>query len=100
MLPGAQREEAFHQPQADGRRLVGIQCSKFGRHLDAIQFRYPGLEAVTQPSLDKIIEQIQFCIVDAKALQLKMLERLLSIALLEAHENKGKSGSGRSNGEY
>ena len=55
---------------------------------------------MTQPSLDKIIEQIQFCIVDAKALQLKMLERLLSIALLEAHENKEKSGSGRSNGEY
>ena len=43
---------------------------------------------MTQPSLDKIIEQIQFCIVDAKALQLKMLERLLSIALLEALKAK------------
>jgi hypothetical protein len=54
---------------------------------------------VTQPLLDKIIEQLQFCIVDAKALQLKMLERILSIALLEAYEVKGKSGNGRDNGE-
>jgi hypothetical protein len=54
---------------------------------------------VTQPSLDKIIEQLQFCIVDAKALQLKMLERILSIALLEAYEVKGKSRNGRDNGE-
>jgi hypothetical protein len=50
---------------------------------------------VTQPSLDKIIELLQFCIVDAKALQLKMLERLLSIALLEAYENKEESGNGK-----
>ena len=55
---------------------------------------------MTQPSLDKIIEQIQFCIVDAKALQLKMLERLLSIALLEAYESKEKSGNGRSDDEF
>jgi hypothetical protein len=55
---------------------------------------------VTQPSLDRIIEQIQSCIVDAKALQLKMLERILSIALLEAYENKQKSGNGRSEGEF
>jgi hypothetical protein len=54
---------------------------------------------VTQPSLDQIIEQLQFCIVDAKALQLKMLERILSIALLEAYEIKGKSGKGGGNGE-
>jgi hypothetical protein len=54
---------------------------------------------VTQPSLDKLIEQLQFCIVGAKALQLKMLERILSIALLEAYEIKEKSGSGRGNGE-
>jgi hypothetical protein len=60
----------------------------------------PGLEAVTEPSLDRIIEQIQFCIVDAKALQLKMLERILSIALLEAYENKQKSSNGRSGGEF
>jgi hypothetical protein len=50
---------------------------------------------VTQPSLDKIIEQLQFCIVDAKALQLKMMERILSIALLEAYEIKEKSSNGR-----
>ena len=43
------------------------------------------------PSLDRIIERLQFCIVDARALQLKMLERLLSIALLEAIEAKDKS---------
>jgi len=44
--------------------------------------------------LERIIEQIQLCIVDAKALQLKMLERILSIALLEAYESKDKSGNG------
>jgi hypothetical protein len=53
---------------------------------------------VTQPSIEGIIEQLQFCIVDAKALQLKMLERILSIALLEAYEIKNKSGGGRDNG--
>jgi hypothetical protein len=46
---------------------------------------------VTEPSLDGIIEQLQLCIVDARTLQLKMLERLLSIALLEALEGKDKS---------
>jgi hypothetical protein len=50
---------------------------------------------VTEPSLDRIIEQLQFCIVDAGALQLKMLERLLSIALLEAIEAKDKSKNER-----
>lgn len=54
---------------------------------------------MTQTSLDRIIEQIQSCIVDAKALQLKMLERILSIALLEAYESKQKSGNGRNSGE-
>jgi hypothetical protein len=54
---------------------------------------------VTQPSLDKIIEQLQFCIVDAKALQLKMLERILSIALLEAYECREKYRSGNENGD-
>ncbi|HWZ38967.1 MAG TPA: hypothetical protein VNY08_11775 [Bradyrhizobium sp.] len=53
---------------------------------------------MNQPSLDKIIEQLQFCIVDAKALQLKMLERILSIALLEAYESKEKSRGSRGNG--
>jgi hypothetical protein len=47
---------------------------------------------VTQPSLDTIVERLQLCIVDARALQLKMLERILSIALLEAHESKAKFG--------
>jgi hypothetical protein len=46
------------------------------------------IEAVIKPSLDTIIERLQLCIVDARALQLKMLERILSIALLEAYESK------------
>jgi hypothetical protein len=46
---------------------------------------------VTEPSLDRIIGHLQFCIADAKALQLKMLERILSIALLLAHEDKDES---------
>ena len=50
---------------------------------------------MTEPSLDRIIEQLQFCIVDARVLQLKMLERLLSIALLEAIEAKDKSKNER-----
>jgi hypothetical protein len=46
---------------------------------------------VTDPSLDKVIEQLQFCIIDARAMRLKVLECALSIALLEAIENKDKS---------
>jgi len=53
---------------------------------------------VTKPSLDRIIEQLQLCIVDARALQLKMLERILSIALLEAHETKENTGEKYDNG--
>jgi hypothetical protein len=45
---------------------------------------------VIEPSLDTIIERLQLCIVDARALQLKMLDRILSIALLEARESKPK----------
>ena len=48
---------------------------------------------MTEPSLDTIVERLQLCIVDARALQLKMLERILSIALLEAHESKAKLGN-------
>lgn len=51
--------------------------------------------AVTEPSPERIIEHLQFCIVDARALQLKMLERLLSMALLEAIEAKDKYKSER-----
>ena len=54
---------------------------------------------MTQPSLDKMIEQLQFCIVDAKALQLKMLEQILSIALLEAYESREKYGGRNGNTE-
>jgi hypothetical protein len=50
---------------------------------------------VTEPSLDNIIEQLQFCIGDAKAMQLKMLERILSIALLQAYEDKDESENDR-----
>ena len=52
---------------------------------------------MTEPSLEEIIERLQFCIVDARELQL--LERILSIALLEAHESRGKPEENhRSNG--
>ena len=54
---------------------------------------------MTEPSLEEIIERLQFCIVDARELQLKMLERILSIALLEAPESRGKPEENhRSNG--
>ncbi|MGA7804451.1 hypothetical protein [Bradyrhizobium sp.] len=85
----AQREEASHQPKAECRRFIGLQCQEFGLHRDRIP-RHFGFETVNEPSLDRIIEQLQFCIVDARALQLKMLERILSIALLEAYEIRGK----------
>jgi hypothetical protein len=47
---------------------------------------------VNEPSLEYIIERIQSSIVDARSLQLKMLERILSIALLEAYEIRCKPG--------
>jgi hypothetical protein len=53
---------------------------------------------VTEASLGAIIARLQSCIVDAKALQLKMLERILSIALLEAYENREKSRCNGNNG--
>jgi hypothetical protein len=43
---------------------------------------------VNEPSLDQIIERLQFCIVSARDMQLKVLERILSIALLEAYETR------------
>jgi hypothetical protein len=43
---------------------------------------------VNDPSLDQIIERLQFCIVSARDMQLKVLERILSIALLEAYETR------------
>jgi hypothetical protein len=43
---------------------------------------------VNDPSLDQIIERLQFCIISARDLQLKVLERILSIALLEAYETR------------
>ena len=47
---------------------------------------------MNEPSLERIIEHIQSSIVEARALRLKMLERILSIALLEAYETRGKPG--------
>ena len=49
---------------------------------------------MTDPSLDTIIEQLQSCIVGARALNLDMLEHILSIALLEAYEARDKPGRG------
>ena len=43
---------------------------------------------MNDPSLDQIIERLQFCIVSARDMQLKVLERILSIALLEAYETR------------
>jgi hypothetical protein len=42
---------------------------------------------MTQPVLEKIIERLQSCIVDARSVQLKMLEQLLSMAVLQARED-------------
>jgi len=49
---------------------------------------------VTDTSLDGIIERLQSCIIDARVLQLDMLERVLSIALLQAHEDRDESDDG------
>lgn len=43
---------------------------------------------MNDPSLDQIIERLQFCIVSTRDMQLKVLERILSIALLEAYETR------------
>jgi hypothetical protein len=53
---------------------------------------------VNDTSLDGIIARLQSCIVDAKALQLKMLERNLSIALLEAYETREKARKSNNGG--
>ncbi|WP_407177186.1 hypothetical protein [Bradyrhizobium sp. STM 3562] len=97
MPHAAQRKKAPHKPKAESRRFIGLQCGGLGRHLHATRC-YSGFIAVTEPALDKIIAQLQLCIVDARALQLKMLERLLSIALLEAYETREKSANGRDDG--
>ena len=89
--PFAQLEEASHQPEAADGGLVGLQCCKLWRHLDAIHCWHCGFETVNEASIDAIIAKLQSCIVYARALQLKMLERILSIALLEAYENREKS---------
>jgi hypothetical protein len=49
---------------------------------------------VTDSLLDGIIERLQSCIIDARVLQLEMLERLLSIALLQALEDRDESDDG------
>jgi hypothetical protein len=43
---------------------------------------------VTQPSLDTIIERLQSCIIDARRQQLKMLEQILSMAVLQARDDQ------------
>ena len=43
---------------------------------------------MNDPSLDQIIERLQLCIISARDMQLKVLERVLSIALLEAYETR------------
>jgi hypothetical protein len=46
---------------------------------------------VTDPVLEAIIDQLQTCIINARALKLDMLEHILSIALLEAYVARGES---------
>jgi len=75
--------------------FIAVQGRKPRRHFDDIHGRYSGFETLIEPSLDVIIEQLQSCIIDAKALQLKMLERILSMALLQAADDKEKSANGR-----
>lgn len=58
------------------------------------------VRAVTEPSLEKIIERLQSCLVEAREMQLTMLERVLSISLLEAHQLKEKTDKGWSNGPH
>ncbi len=53
-----------------------------------------GCGAVSDPVLDDIIEQLETCILNARALKLDMLEHILSIALLEAYVARGKSSNG------
>jgi hypothetical protein len=55
--------------------------------------------AVTELSLDAIIQQLQSCIAGARVLKLEMLERILSIALLEAYDTRAKSGNGQDEGD-
>ena len=43
---------------------------------------------MTQPKLDSIIERLHACILDARSLQLKMLEQVLSMALVQARSDK------------
>ena len=45
---------------------------------------------MTDPVLEAIIDQLQTCIIDARALKLDMLEHILSIALLEAYTARQK----------
>jgi uncharacterized protein (DUF1778 family) len=54
-----------------------------------------GCRTVTDPVLEAIIDQLQTCIVNARALKLDMLEHILSIALLEAYDARGKSRNGQ-----
>ena len=51
---------------------------------------------MNERALNSIIERLQSCIVDARSMQLKMLETVLSMALLQANEDKEQEmGYGR-----
>jgi hypothetical protein len=78
-----------------GGYLIAVQRREPGGQLDDIHGRHSGFQTLTEPSLDIIIERLQSCIMDAKTLQLKMLERILSMALLQANDDKEKSANGR-----
>jgi hypothetical protein len=86
--PVAQREKAFHQPERVDRDLVGFYFRGARRHRDDIHRWHSGVKVVTQASLETIIERLQSCIIDARWLQLKMLEQILSMAELQAREDR------------
>jgi len=35
VLPAAQGKKALHEPKAERRRFISLQCGGLGRHLDA-----------------------------------------------------------------
>jgi hypothetical protein len=66
-----------------------LECADQRKSLSA------GVGVVIDPVLEAIIDQLRSCIINARALKLDMLEHILSIALLEAYDARGKYGNGQ-----
>jgi hypothetical protein len=75
------------QAKTLSRGFADLQRRELGLHLQD-PLPIPGPRAVHESSLERIIERIQSSIVDARGMRLKMLEQILSIALLEAYESR------------